>query len=268
MRQVQFSGSLPEAYDSSLRPLLFDPYAKWLAERLEVSEGERILELAAGTGALTKVLHDKLSRGAALIATDIQEAMLDIAKVKLPPSDNLVYQVADALELPFEEASFNLVVVQFGWMFFPDKVRAAREMFRVLLPGGRLAMLVWNSIEQNEFAQVAKDAIARFFEDGPPKGFDVPWGFGDRNQILEELESAGFKESGFEDVELSSRTTPEAVAHGITRGTPMALEIMERTPDRHDEIEAAVANALRTRFGAGQFEAHLSALFVKARKPS
>lgn len=268
MRQVQFSGNLPEAYESSLRPLLFDPYAEWLAARLELSEVEHILELAAGTGALTKALHDKLPQGAVLVATDIQEGMLEIAKGKLAPTDNLAYEVADALDLPFGDNSFDLVVVQFGWMFFPDKVRGASEMFRVLRSGGRLAMLVWNSIEQNEFALVAKGAIAQFFEDGPPKGFDVPWGFGDRDRIQEELKSAGFEDLHFEDVELTGSSTPEGAAHGITRGTPMALEIMERAPDRHDEIEAAVANALRTRFAADQFEAHLSALFVNAKKPN
>lgn len=268
MRQVEFSGSLPEAYEKGLRPLLFDPYARWLGERLEIHEGDRILELAAGTGALTQVLHAKLPEGAYLVATDLQEPMLGISERNLPPSPNLEYRVADALDLPFGDGSFDHVVVQFGWMFFPDKHKAASEMLRVLRPGGRLAMLVWNSIDQNAFAQVAKDAIARFFEDGPPKGFDIPWGFGDSARIREELESDGFGEFQFENVELTSHSTPEETAHGITRGTPMALEIMERAPERHDEIEAAVADALRTRFGPGQFEAHLSALFVKARKPN
>lgn len=264
MEQVHFAGTIPEVYEACLHPLLFQPYAKWLADRIELSEGIRVLELAAGTGALTRELLPKMPRGANLMVTDLQEGMLEVARKVVPDPGCAQCLGADALDLPFENEEFDLVLCQFGWMFFPDKALAASEAARVLVPGGTFGFLVWQEVEANEVAAIAKEVIGSFLPDGPPRGFDVPFGFSDQGRLLGDLGDA-FEAVSFEDVALVGRSTPSEAARGFCRGTPAAIELAERLPGSVDEVEAALAAAYRQRFGEGPFEARLSALYVEAR---
>ena len=160
----EFVGSIPETYDAHLGPLLFEHYAADLAERVTVPPGGRILELACGTGIATARLRAALPEGVEIVATDLNEAMLDYARNKRGDLPNLRYQVADALDLPFEDGSFDAVACQFGVMFFPDKAAGAREAARVLKPGGAYAFNVWDSLDRNPAIKVAQDTISRFFD--------------------------------------------------------------------------------------------------------
>jgi ubiquinone/menaquinone biosynthesis C-methylase UbiE len=150
INDTQFAGSIPELYERLLVPLIFDSYAQDLASRVAQSGAKAVLETAAGTGALTRALLAKLPAGARLVATDLSEHMLSQGAARTPSEPRLTRQRADALSLPFADASFDAVACQFGAMFFPDKVAGYREARRVLKPGGRFFLKVWDRIVENQ----------------------------------------------------------------------------------------------------------------------
>jgi len=162
-----FSGSIPAFYDRYLGPLLFEPYADDLARRLTDLTSGRVLETAAGTGIVTRMLVRALPGTVAIVATDLKQPMLDFAAAQAGV-ERVEWRQADALSLPFEGGSFDAVVCQFGVMFFPDKRAAHREARRVLKPGGRFVFSVWDRLEENELSQIVNDTIAALFPGDPP----------------------------------------------------------------------------------------------------
>ena len=162
-----FIGSIPEDYDRHLGPVLFDKYASDLAARLNLRQSAAVLELACGTGIVTRRLRDRLGPTARLVSTDLNEAMLDYAARKLGPEAAVEWQRADASDLPFDDQSFDAVVCQFGLMFFPDKARAVCETYRVLKSGGTFIFSVWDAIESNDLPHIAHGIISEFFEENP-----------------------------------------------------------------------------------------------------
>jgi SAM-dependent methyltransferase len=232
-----FAGSVPALYNRCLGPLLFVPYARDLAARAAALRPHRILETAAGTGIVTEALARALP-DAEIVATDLNQAMLDVAAARGIPA-TISYQTADALALPFPDGGFDLVVCQFGAMFFPDRVAAYGEARRVLRPGGRFLFSVWDSLELNPVSKLLGDTVAALFSDDPP-GFyrRVPFGYHVVAQIDADLRAAGFADIVIETVSLTSRVDARAAATGLCQGSPMGAEIEARGGDL-----AAVADA-------------------------
>ena len=178
-----FAGSIPEFYDTQLVPLIFEPYATDLARRIAALAPSRVLETAAGTGVVTRALARALPASTELVATDLNQPMLDHAAA-IGTARSVAWQKADAMQLPFDDASFDVVACQFGAMFFPDKARAFAEARRVLRPGGTLVFNVWDRIEENEFADVVTGALALVFPADPPRFMArTPHGYSDRRVI-------------------------------------------------------------------------------------
>src|SRR3954447_10884997 len=191
-----FEGSIPETYDRYLGPLLFEPYARDLAARLAALAPARLLETAAGTGVATRALARALPAGTAIVATDLNRPMLDLAAARMETAE-VTWQQADALALPFEDETFDAVACQFGAMFFPDKAAAYREARRVLRRGGRLVMSVWDRIGRNELSHVVDEAVVAQFPEDPPRFLArVPYGYHDADAIIDELRAAGFVDRG------------------------------------------------------------------------
>ena len=186
-----FAGSIPEIYDRLMVPLIFEPYAADLAERVAAVQPKEVLETAAGTGVVTRALASRLPADVRIVATDLNPPMLDQAARRLSDA-RVEWRQADALALPFEDQSFGAVVCQFGAMFFPDKTQGYREAHRVLKPGGRFFFNVWDRIEANEFADVVTQTLAEMFPDDPPRFMArTPHGYHDEAQIRTELQAAG-----------------------------------------------------------------------------
>ncbi|HEY5795830.1 MAG TPA: methyltransferase domain-containing protein, partial [Bosea sp. (in: a-proteobacteria)] len=196
-----FAGPVPEVYDRLLVPLIFQPYAEDMATRVMALHPARILELAAGTGALTRAMAERLD-GASITATDLNQPMLDMASARLPGDDRIVWRQADALELPFADESFDAAACQFGVMFFPDKPKSHREVRRVLRPGGRYLFSSWDAVASNDFTAVLLDALAEVFPADPPRFIErTPHGYHDIGTIELDVMAGGFPRPTIEHVE-------------------------------------------------------------------
>jgi SAM-dependent methyltransferase len=259
-----FAGSVPALYERYMVPMLFEPYASDLAARLAPRAPRRVLELACGTGAVTRVIAAELPEATAIVATDLNPGMLEQAK-KLGASRQVEWQVANAMALPFADASFDAVVCQFGCMFFPDKPKAFAEVRRVLAPGGFFLFNVWDRIEDNEFADVVTKSLEHVFPNDPPRFMArTPHGYGDPNVLAKDLAAGGFTASpAITVVEKRSRSATAAdVALGYCQGTPMRGEIEARDPSRLEESTRVATEALAARFGKGPVDGRMQALIV------
>ena len=261
-----FAGSIPEIYDRFLVPLIFEPYARDLAGRLAEGDPRDVLETAAGTGVLTRAIAARLPASARIVASDLNPPMLDRARTRQAGDDRIAWRQADALALPFEDASFDAVACQFGAMYFPDKVQGYREARRVLRPGGRFLFSVWDKIADNEFADVVTEALAALFPRDPPRFLArTPHGYHDPDLIRRELAAAGFAQVSVEAVTHMSRAaSPRDPAVGYCHGTPLRNEIEARDPSGLDEATDRAAEALARRFGSGTIEGRIRALVVTA----
>jgi ubiquinone/menaquinone biosynthesis C-methylase UbiE len=255
-----YGGSIPANYDRYLRSFLFERYADDLINRLKRKPKMRILETACGTGVVTERLERALGADATIIASDLNPAMIDFARTRLSDS-NVTWQSADALELPFEDASFDAVVCQFGWMFFPDKVRGARESRRVLVSGGQLLFNVWESLERNEVGHIVQSTLDRLFGDAAPTFLHVPYGYHNSDTIADVLEAAHFGEIQIVPVELECTChSAEAAARGYIEGTPTANELSTRGPEVLQHVLDETTKDITARLGRGPLRVKLHAL--------
>jgi ubiquinone/menaquinone biosynthesis C-methylase UbiE len=264
-----FAGSIPEIYDRFLVPLIFEAYADNLAQRVVELQPNDVLETAAGTGVLTRAMAARLPASTRIVATDLNQPMLDHAARRDPDHARARRQQADALELPFPAASFDAVACQFGVMFFPDKVRGYSEAHRVLRPGGTFLFNVWDRISENDFADVVTEALARCFPHDPPSFMRrTPHGYFDLEVIQRELKAANFASISVGTVAATSRAnSARDAAIAYCQGTPLRNEIEARDASRLHEATHAAAEALAQRFGNGGIEGRVRAHVITAARP-
>ena len=234
-----FAGSIAEIYDRFLVPLIFESYARDLAERVAKVKPQNVLE----NGALTRQISSMLPAHAPIVATDLNQPMLDRAAAKQPRDNRIMWQQADALALPFEDQRFDVVACQFGVMFFPDKVQGYWEARRVLKPGGHFLFNAWDRIAENEFVGVVTQVLAALFPQDPPDFVArTLYGYFDVERIREELIRAGFTSISVEARDDISRgASPHDVAIAYCEGTPLRNEIEARDPSRLEEATQKVA---------------------------
>lgn len=264
---ADFSGAIPENYDSGLGPIIFAGYATDIARRTASGSPSRVLETAAGTGIVTRALRDAIPADARLTATDLNVGMQDIARLKFRSDEDVVFQPADATALPFPDASFDAVVCQFGVMFFLDKEKSYREVHRVLVSGGRYLFNVWDSHRHNAFGRIAHEVIGGFFPADPPKFYDVPFGYHLIDPIKEALIAAGFGEIKVSVVQLHRPVTDFlSLARGVVFGSPVIDQIRQRGGAEPTEIQQAVAATMRREFGGEPSLMPIQAIVFEARK--
>jgi SAM-dependent methyltransferase len=263
-----FVGSIPQLYERYLVPLLFEPYAEDLAARVAECQPSRVLELAAGTGVLTRQIADLLPPGVAIVATDLNQPMLDQA-ASVGTSRDVEWRQADAMQLPFPDGAFDVVVCQFGAMFFPDKVKAYSEARRVLAPGGFFLFNVWDRIEQNEFADTVTRALEVPFPDDPPRFMArIPHGYCDESVILHDVAGSGFRGTpGFTTLAARSRAdSAHTVAVAYCQGSPLRSEIEARDASRLTEATGIAAAAVASKFGRGPVDGKIQAHIIRAAR--
>lgn len=259
-----FAGSIPQLYQHYLVPLIFEPYAADMAARVVRLHPAHVLEIAAGTGVVTRHLSHSLPAATTIVATDLNQAMLDQAAAQ-GTSRPVEWKQADAIQLPFEDASFDVVVCQFGVMFFPDKAKAFSEARRVLKPGGTFIFNVWDRIEENEFVHTIQTRLDAIFSDNPSRFMvRTPHGYHDSEAISRDLKNGGFVAPPQIDT-LAARSKASAAQHpaiAYCQGTPLRSEIEERAPNRLEEITALVEQTLAQRFGARGVDGKIQANIV------
>ncbi|MES3000407.1 MAG: class I SAM-dependent methyltransferase [Pseudomonadota bacterium] len=259
-----FTGSVPQLYERYMVPLIFEPYAIDIAQRVAKAGPGQVLELAAGTGVVTRQLAQMLDASTSIVATDLNPAMVEEA-ARIGTVRPVEWRQADAMKLPFDDASFDAVVCQFGAMFFPDRPPAYREARRVLRPGGLFGFNAWGPIANNEFAEAVTDALAVLFPQDPPRFMArTPHGYHDATLIARDLAAAGFtSEPKIESVAFASRAaSPQIAAIAYCQGTPLRGEIEARDPGGLERATQAAEAEIARRFGAGPVEGRIEALVV------
>lgn len=261
-----FAGSIPAIYDRYMVPFIFAPFAAQVGIRAAQWRPERILETATGTGVVTKALLDSVPN-ARIVATDLNPPMLAVAAERVRSPD-VSFEPADALDLPFETGTFDLVVCQFGVMFYPDKVRGNAEARRVLRDGGRYLLVIWDQIDRNLATKVAGAAVAELFPDDTGAFYErIPFRYHEREWIERDLRAAGFDDIRIETLELRSRAaSAHDAAIALVQGTPMRSDIEQRDPALLGPATEAAEKALRQFEGPDGFDAPMSAHLVTATK--
>lgn len=270
-----FAGAIPDLYDRLLVPLIFEPFAHDLAERIApavhdqtvhdrtVRDGARVsvLEIAAGTGVVTRTLCTRFGADVDIVATDLNQAMLDRA-AGLGTSRPVRWQQADAMALPFGDASFDIVVCQFGAMFFPDRPHAFGEMARVTCPGGVIVVNVWDELGTNDFARVVTESLARRYPHDPPTFLArLPHGYHDPAIIVADARSA-VPDAIIEIETVAARSvasTADQVAVAYCHGTPLRHEILALDPHGLDAATLHASSALAQAFGPTDLDGAITA---------
>ena len=263
-----FTGSIPKLYEEYLVPLIFEPYAVDLVKRVASRSPADVLEVAAGTGVVTRKLASTLPESVSIVATDLNQPMLDLAS-EVGTKRRVEWRQADAMRLPFEDSVFEAVVCQFGVMFFPEKSKAFSEARRVLRSGGAFIFNVWDRIEENEFAHTVSVALESLFPEDPPRFMArAPHGYHDFDAIAADLKAGGFTLSPHittvapRSIAASSRDP--AIAY--CQGTPLRSEIEARGKSRPGEATDLAAAAIPQRFGSGRVDGKIQAHVVHVER--
>lgn len=261
-----FSGSIPGNYDRGLGPMFFEPFAEKLGTRVAALAPDSVLELACGTGRLTRHLVRLLPADTRIVATDVNPAMLLFAQQAIADA-RLEWNTLDAVSLPYPDASFDVVVAQFGVMFYSDRVEAYREALRVLKPGGRLLFTCWDKLGMNPAARITQQVVSRFFPVDTPAFYTVPFAYHDRLLIREEVLIAGFQRVQLDLMALTGHSdSATSAARGLLEGSPIHTAIMDREPEALPAMREMLAADLAAEFGEGSMEVPLSAWMVEAVK--
>ena len=258
-----YTGAIPEIYDRNLGQLLFAPYADDIGQRAKQVHPRRILEIASGTGIVTEALARALPT-ALIEATDLNQAMVDYASSRRT-NESIRWSTADAQSLPFADDSFDLVVCQFGAMFFPDRVTAFREARRVLTAEGSYLVSLWDGLAANDIARICAEAARSVFPQDPPLFLErAPYGHANPVAIEKDLREAGFSNVVYDRVEKRSRGPILAAARGLVEGTPLRFEIQTRDTKKMADVVDTAMRALEKISAGGQVDGAMAAFVFTA----
>jgi SAM-dependent methyltransferase len=264
---ADFTGSIPAFYDHGLGPVFFADFADDIARRVAASAPTRVLEIAAGTGIVTRRLRDLLLPEAHLTATDLNPPMLQVGRGKFRPDEKVDFQPADATALPFPDASFDVVACQFGVMFFPDKDKGHREAHRVLVSGGRYLFSVWDSHRHNPIGPLITEILAGFFPHDPPQFYHVPFSYHRIDPIKDSLDEAGFTDLRIAVLSLNKIIADvPTYARAVVLGNPLIDQIRTRGGVDPERVIEALTKALPRKFGTNPTRIPLQAIVFEAKR--
>lgn len=262
----KFAGLDLEYYDGILGPAQIEAIAADLTRRLPAKPGGEVLELACGTGIVTRRLREKLDPAVRLVATDLSPAMIAYARNKLRDEKGIEWREADAASLPFADASFGAVVCSLGVMFVPDKKKAFAEARRVLREGGTFLFNTWDRLEENPHARTAEEVMDELFPGDPEMQFaKIPFGFHDQALIRKLLAEHRLRELRMQKTRIEINCeTAHRYATGMVKGTPRAMLIRERGKSV-DEVIDKLAAALARIGGNAPLRLPAQVIAVEAR---
>ncbi|MGY0036570.1 class I SAM-dependent methyltransferase [Pedobacter sp. NJ-S-72] len=266
-KTTAFSGSIPFNYDEYLGPLLFEAYAVDMARRVTLLQPANVLEVACGTGRLTKQLMETLSSNVSLVATDINLGMIALAMDKMGEDSKVQWIVADAMSLPFDDESFDCVAGQFGVMFYSDRVKAYQEAFRVLENGGTFIFNSWDIMSNNPIVLLVKELMEEYFPANPPSFYNIPFSYSDQAVIKTDLINGGFSDINIKVLKVNGYSANSYdAAKGLLEGTPIYAGIVEQCADLLPELTEKLSDRLAEVYGTSDLNVPLQALIVTAVK--
>ncbi|MGF6768239.1 SAM-dependent methyltransferase [Paraburkholderia sp. GAS199] len=264
---AQFGDALAKFYEEHMVPMVFRPYAQEMTSRAIAASPESVLEIAAGTGVVTALLSAQLAPEAALVATDISQSMMNVARKHSAP--RVHWQAADAHSLPFKDESFDVIVCQFGVMFFSEKAKAYAEINRVLRRGGRFIFSVWAGTKDNDLVATVNNAVGELFPEWPLEFLEsIPHGYHDYAAIRSDLKGGGFTGEPRFDAVASTSEAPSAshAAAAYCKGTPLRNEIEARGAGQMEAALRKAEQAVREKFGVSTVQSRMLAHFVEVDK--
>jgi SAM-dependent methyltransferase len=261
-----FTGSIPDHYEHGLAPAMFADFAEDMAGRVAAYRPLAVLEIAAGTGLVTRHLRDLLPVESTLLATDLNPPMLEVAKTKFREDESVDFAQMDGTLLDLPDESFDAVFCQFGIMFFRDRPKGMREAWRVLRPGGRYWFSVWDAHRHNPFARIAHETIGGFFPGNPPTFYLLPYGYASIDVIKDALLEAGFGDITANVLRHNRIFDPDALAQGMLYGNPVIEQIRTRGGVDPDEVVSAMAAAFRRELGASPCASTMQTITIGCRR--
>ena len=240
----QLSGSGPESYERYQVPSVFEPLARLFLDRVPLAPGQRVIDIACGTGIVARLAARVVGETGEILGVDLNPAMLDVARENAPPTGpTMVWKEGDAAALPCDDGAFDVALCQQGLQFFPDKVAALREMHRALVPGGIAAICVWQGAEHSPFITAVADALTRHLSADAAARVKAPFALGDEDELRAHFEEAGFKDVEIEATPIIRRMLPpEESVPGQLAATPVGPEVAA--------LDEATRNAMVEDIGA------------------
>jgi ubiquinone/menaquinone biosynthesis C-methylase UbiE len=267
--QWQVTGSAAEVYEKELVPSIFGPWAQLVVDLAQPQRGDRVLDVACGTGIVLRTVADRVGPTGALVGVDLNPGMLKVARTVWPKGSHstpVEWQEASADKLPFPNASFEVVYCQLGLQFFADRSAALREMHRVLTPGGRLAVMVWRGIDQSPGFAVLADALERHVGQAAAAIMRAPFGLSDANQLDQLVRNAGFQ-----DVAIQQRVgtvrfpSPERLVLSYVAGSPLAGPVSQANDAAREALVAEVRDTLGKYMSINELAFPIAAHLLSAR---
>jgi ubiquinone/menaquinone biosynthesis C-methylase UbiE len=264
----KFSGEAAMNYDRYLGPIMFEPYAAELVSRIDAANIASVLEVACGTGRVTRHLRDHFDAAVKLTATDFNVDMLAVAEGKLG-AEAITFQLEDAQQLSFPDNSFDLVVCQFGLMFLKDKQQGLREAMRVLRPGGRFIFSTWDKLDNLPLLKlIFKEHVIAYFKHEDPARFQVPFSLHDTAVLKSWMEAAGFSHVETNRVQLVCHSpSVEEIVKGYFTKHSLGAEVYTKDPGAFDEMARKIEEDVIRLFGPTDINFELTAFFVSGEKP-
>jgi SAM-dependent methyltransferase len=240
----QLTSSSSDAYETFLVPTIFEPWARALVERVDPRPGQRLLDLACGTGVVARLAAPRVLPAGTVIGVDVNPGMLATARRADGGDQTIEWQEADALDLPFPDASFDAVVCQQALQFVSDRAAMVGEMRRVLAEGGRLALSVWRGLDHNQgFARLARALDGRSARAGGI--MRSPFGFGDQDEVRQLFTGAGFDHVRvLIEAHVCRFPSPAELLRYEVLSSPLAEPLSQLDADERDRLTAEVEEAL------------------------
>ncbi len=245
--QWQLAGSAPETYERHVVPALFMPWARSLIKDAALRPGERVLDIACGTGVVTLLAAGRVGSGGQVVGLDLNAGMLAMARSRPAPAGaRIEWKEGSALALPFTDGSFDIALCQQGLQFFPDRPLALGEMRRVLAPGGRVALSVWRSIDRSPGFLALATALERHAGAEAAAIMRAPFALNDAAELARLTADAGFS-----DVAVRAATdmvrwpSAEAFVEHQPGATPLAGIVAALAPQAREALRRDVVAALR-----------------------
>lgn len=269
--QWQVAGSAAETYERALVPAVFAAWAPLVVALANPRLGERVLDVACGTGVVTRLASQRVGRTGNVVGLDLNPGMLAVAATsatgQAPTAAPITWQEASATTMPLPDCSFDIVYCQLGLQFFPDRPAALREMYRVLVPGGHLGLMVWRSIEHSPGFGVFEGALARHVSSEAAGIMRAPFALGDAEELRGLIGAARFRDIEIRPVPGTVRFPSAArFVQDQVAGSPLAGQVAKVSDEARAALVNETADALRPYLTGGALTFPIEAHLASARK--